>query len=90
VKYPNLSFFRCPMNVIPIELTEHQFEQHVAAFLSHGARGPALSFIGYIQVASGENLPSLLLKEKKRGWMADGVWSICTLVYRRQFLAVLD
>jgi hypothetical protein len=40
VKYPNLSYFRCPMNVIPIELTEHQFEEHVAAFLSHGTRGP--------------------------------------------------
>ncbi len=28
------------MNIIPIELTERQFEQHLATQLSRGARGP--------------------------------------------------
>jgi hypothetical protein len=28
------------MSIIPIELSKHQFDQHIAAFLSHGERGP--------------------------------------------------
>jgi hypothetical protein len=28
------------MSIIPIELTKHQFEQYIAASLSHGERGP--------------------------------------------------
>lgn len=35
------------MSIIPIELTEQQFEQHIAAFLSHGARGPACQIANY-------------------------------------------
>jgi hypothetical protein len=40
MEYPTFSFSWCHMSIIPIELTKSQFDQHIAAFLSHGERGP--------------------------------------------------
>lgn len=35
------------MSIIPIELTKNQFEQYIAAFLSHGERGPGCQIPDY-------------------------------------------